>query len=74
MFDGGSIDEMLTWFTTISNGLIFLGKPIFNNQKVRKTIRALSKSWKVKATTFKELNDNEDIDFATFMKNWRPMK
>jgi len=44
MFDGGSIDEMLTWFTTISNGLIFLGKPIFNNQKVRKTIRALSKS------------------------------
>ena len=36
---------------------------------MRKIIKALPKSWKVKATTLKELNDKEKIDFTTFMKN-----
>jgi len=41
MFDCESIDEMLTWFITIINGLVSLGKAISNDQKVRKIIRAL---------------------------------
>ena len=33
MLDGESIDDMLTRFTTITNGFISLGKPINNDQK-----------------------------------------
>jgi len=32
-------------------------------------IRALPKSWKVKATTLKELNNREEMDFSGFIKN-----
>ena len=32
-------------------------------------IRVVSKSWKVKATTLKELNDCEEMDFFDFIKN-----
>ena len=38
---------MLTRF--ITNGLSSLGDAIDNDQKIRKVIRALLKSWKVKA-------------------------
>ena len=69
MFDGESIDDMLTRFTTITNRLESLGKPIHNDQKVRKIIRALLQAWEVKATTLKELNNREKIDFITFMGN-----
>jgi len=51
MLDGEFIDDMLTRFITIINGLISLGKPINNDQMVRKIIRELPKAWKVKATT-----------------------
>ena len=36
---------------------------------MRKVIRALPKSWEVKATTLKELNDKEEMDFSEFIKN-----
>ena len=47
----------------------YLGKPIDNNQKVRKIIRELSQAWKVKAITLKEPNDREDMNFTSFMGN-----
>jgi len=59
MLDNKSIDEMLSHFTKITNGLSSLGDEIVNDQKVRKVIRALPKAWEVKATTLKELNDRE---------------
>jgi len=40
-----SIDDMVANFTKITNGLIFLGDAIDNDQKVQKVIRALSPSW-----------------------------
>ena len=60
---------MLARFTTITNRLFSLGKLISNDQKVRKIIRAFLKSWEVKATVLKELNDNEEIDFTAFVGN-----
>ena len=44
MFDEEFIDDMLTRLTIITNTLIFLDKPINNNQKVHKIIKALSKA------------------------------
>ena len=38
-------------------------------KKIRKVIRALPKSWEVKATTLKELNDREEMDFSGFISN-----
>ena len=69
MLNGESIDDMLTWFTNITNGLISESKPNINDQKVRKIIRALPKTWEVRATTLKELNDKEEIDFTDFVRN-----
>jgi len=51
LHDNDSIDDMVTRFTKIINGLAYLGDAIDNNQKVRKVIRALPPSWEVKATT-----------------------
>ena len=68
MFDEESIDDMLTRLTTITNVFISLGKPIDNDQKVRKIIRALSKTWEVKST-WKELNNTEHMDFIAFMES-----
>jgi len=45
MLDNESIDEMLSRFTKITNGLSSLGDKIDNDQKVRKVIRALPKAW-----------------------------
>ena len=44
MNESESIDEMLTHFTKITNGLSSLGDAIDNDQKIRKMIRVLSKS------------------------------
>jgi len=40
MLENGSIDEMLTQFTKITNDLSFLSDTINNDQKIRKVIRA----------------------------------
>jgi len=56
MHENKSIDDMITKFTKITNGLASLGDEINNDQKVRMVIRAFPPSWKVKATTLKELN------------------
>ena len=42
MNDNETIDEMITRFTKITNGLSFLDDLIDNDQKVRRLIRALS--------------------------------
>ena len=65
---------MLTWFTKITNALSSLGDNIDNDQKIRKVIRALPKSWEVKATTLKELNDKEEMDFSGFIGNLKTHK
>ena len=69
MFENESIDDMLTRFTKITNALSSLGDKIDNDQKIRKVIRALPKAWEVKATTLKELNDKEEMDFSGFIGN-----
>ena len=51
MNENESMDEMLTHFMKITNGLSFLGDKIDNDQKLRKIIMPLPKSWEVKATT-----------------------
>ena len=63
MNDEESIDNMLTRFITIINELISLGKPINNDQKVQKIIRALLNLEK-SVTTLKELNDKKKMDFT----------
>jgi len=70
MQENESIDDMVTKFTKITNGLASLGNGIDNNQKVRKIIRALPLSWEVKATTLKELNDNEEMELIGLV--WMP--
>ena len=32
-------------------------------------IKALPKAWEIKATTLKELNDHEEMDFSRFIRN-----
>ena len=59
MHEYESIDDMVTKFTKITNGLTSLGDIIDNDQNVPKVIHALPPSWKVKATTLKELNDKK---------------
>jgi len=64
-----SIDNMITKFTKITNDFASLGDLIDNDQKVKKVIRALPRSWKIKATTLKELNDKEEIEFISLFGN-----
>ena len=51
---------MLTWFIKITNRLSSLGDIIDNDQKIRKVIRALPKTWEVKTTALKEFNGREE--------------
>ena len=44
MIEDESIDDMITKFTKITNGVASLGEKIDKDQKVRKVIRALSPS------------------------------
>ena len=69
MLDSVTTNFMLTRFTAITNSLVSLDKPISNDHIIRNIIRALLKSWEVKATTLKELNDKEEMDFTVYMGN-----
>jgi len=60
---------MLTCFTKITNSFSSLGDAIDNDQKIKKVIRALHKSWEVKASSLIELNDRKRMDFSGFIKN-----
>ena len=44
MHENESINDMITKFTKITNGLSSLGEEINNDQKIRKVIRALPPS------------------------------
>ena len=68
MLDNEAIDEMLSRFTKITNGSS-LGDEINNDQKVRRVIRVLPKTWVVKTTTLKELNDHQEMDLSGFIGN-----
>ena len=74
MQENETIDDMVTKFTKITNGLPSLGDDIDNDQKVRKIICALPPSWEVKATTLKELNDKEEMELIGLIRNSRPMR
>ena len=63
------IDDMVTKFIKITNGLASLGDGIGNDQKARKIIRVLPPSWEVKATTLKELNDKEEMELIGLIGN-----
>jgi len=69
MLEKESIDEMLTHFIKITNGLFLLGDFIDNDQKVRKVIRVLPKAWEVKVTTLEKLNNREEMNFSRFIGN-----
>jgi len=71
MHENDSIDNMVTRFTKITNGLTSLGDAIDNDQKMRKVILALPPSWQVKATTLKELNDKEKMELISFIGNFK---
>ena len=60
---------MITKFIKITNGLASLGDVIDNNQKVRKVIFALPPSWKVNATTLKNLNYKEEMELIGLIGN-----
>ena len=62
MHEHDSIDDIVTKFNKITNGLASLGDAIDNDQKIKKVIRALSPSWEVKPITLKELNDKEEME------------
>ena len=74
MHDNDSIDDMVTRFTKITNGLTSLSDAIVNDQKVRKVIRALPSSWEVKTTTLKELNDKEEMELISLIGNLKTHK
>ena len=69
MHENESINDMVTKFTKITNGLASSRDVIDNDQKVWKLIRALSSSWEVKATTLKELNDKKVIELIGLISN-----
>ena len=69
MLDDEAIDDVLTRFNNITNSLISLGVTITNDQKVRKIIRSLPKTWEVKSTTLKELSDAKEMNYTVFMGN-----
>jgi len=67
--DNDTIDDMITRFTKITNGLASLSDAIGNDQKVRKVIQTLPLSWEVKATTLKELSDKEEMELIGLIGN-----
>ena len=58
MHENETTDDMLTRFNKITNNLISYCESISNDNKLIKIIYSLPKSWEVKATTLKELNDS----------------
>jgi len=71
MNDNENINDMITRFIKITNGLFSLGDSIDNDQNVRMVIRALPQSWEVKSTTLKKLNDKEEMNFMGLIKNFK---
>ena len=73
MNENESTDEMLTRFMEITSELSSLGDKIDNDQKVRKVIQPILKSWKVKATILNKRNDKKEMDFSEFIgkTRWR---
>ena len=69
MQENETINDMVTRFTKITNGLSSLGDAIDNDQRVRKIIRALPPSWEAKATTLNELNDKEEMELIGLIGN-----
>ena len=69
MNDNKTIDDTITRFKKITDGLSFLGDSIDNDQKVRRVIWALPQCWELKSTTLKELNDKEEMDFVGLVWN-----
>ena len=68
MLESESINEMLTRFTKITSRLPFLRW--YHRQRPKdKVIKALLKFWEVKATTLKELNNREEMNFSGFIRN-----
>ena len=62
---------MLTRFTKITNGLSSLGDTIDNDQKIWRSTIERRWIYLLKATTLKELNDWEEIDFSRFIRNFK---
>ena len=69
MNENESIDGIITKFTKITNDLASLSDAIDNDQKVRKVIRALPQSWKVKTIILKEPNDKEKMQVIGHISN-----
>ena len=69
MISNETIDDMITRFIKITNGLSSLSDSIDNDQKVRKVICTLPQSWEVKSITLKELNDKEEMNFIRLINN-----
>ena len=69
MNEDESIDDMITKFTKITDGLASLGDKIDNDQKVKKANHALPLSWEVKSITLKKLNDKDEMELIGFIGN-----
>ena len=69
MNEDESINDMITKFTKITNGLTSLGDGMDNEQKVRKIIRALPPSLEVKDTTLKEPIDKGEMELISLISN-----
>ena len=61
------IMKLLMICTLIPAKLLIIGELVYNDNKVRRIIRSLSKSWEVKVTTLNELNDSKEMNFIAFM-------
>jgi len=68
-YENESIDDMITKFTKITNGLVSLADEIDNDQMMWKVKHALPPSWEVKSTTFKELNDKKEMKLIGLIGN-----
>ena len=69
MHENNSIDNIVTMFTKITNGLASLSDTIDNDQKVKKVIHTLPPLWEVKTTTLKELNDKKEMELISLIGN-----
>ena len=64
-----TIDDMITRFMKITNGLSSLSDSFNNDQKVRNVIRTLPPNWEVKTISLKELSDEKEMDFMGLIGN-----
>ena len=66
MNENESIDDMITKFTKMINGLASLDDEIDSDQKVKKIIQPLPQSWEVKSIT---LNAPEEMEIIGLIRN-----